>query len=489
MFVSRTVVNQLHQTRASTNALSQIKHLTTVVSHRHEKRQSNNELLVQQQQHRVNFVTATTLHSEDDGHEIINRPKSEVFSPKKPACDVQSFVNPPTGVTESNKPAATEIIAAEKSCEAIIEKPPEYDQLLDLNPKSDASHELGLTLETWDFDVSTFGRIKINSPFSVKIMPTNPQDCPEMNKAHISLLANKSWADITLVELSRPALISRCKHLYTASVEVKDGNINFDAQLLENPDKDFTCKLSCIFYLPMKYSVDIEVTGNSNVDLTGLESTNIKINMERGNCKLKNIKSSNLSVSNKQGDVICPTVLYSNIDITAPDGDVKIGKIQASKASINVGVGLLSVKTIYAEQSEFSLLNGNLHVGNCHGNTKFNLGSGTAKIDSSDGDLIGNCKTGDIDVHINRLNNVSLITEQGNINLSVENGLQTALDLEGREITISPELETSEEPSRDGELMVLRGVVKSAGGILKAIAKDGNVHLDNKDWFKTLGIS
>ncbi|KFQ79947.1 Protein FAM185A, partial [Phaethon lepturus] len=194
--------------------------------------------------------------------------------------------------------------------------------------------------------------------------------------------------------------------------------------------------------------LDIKTSGTGCVKIQKIECDNCKIETEKGTSVLQSIKSHKIDIRTNGGKVIGLGTLYGNTDIRATEkGSVNIEKLQGTSINISTEDGLLKTKYLYAESSSLSSVAGDILLGSIHGNTSLETKTGSITIDSSDGSLKASTHHGAIDVYVSQLRKVDLKSQKGSITVKVPASLKAYLELSGRKVDVSSEIQLKETQS------------------------------------------
>ena len=123
------------------------------------------------------------------------------------------------------------------------------------------------------------------------------------------------------------------------------------------------------FHVPVDYGVEVEVTGDANVDVSNLEGQLYEVITEQGSCHLKNLKGSRLSVETNGGDITCDSQLLFEFGIldTKKQGSIFVKKLQGKKFCLDAEDGDIDVKATYLLRAELKCKGGNVSLGYIHG--------------------------------------------------------------------------------------------------------------------------
>uniref|UniRef100_A0A8C9EPP3 Family with sequence similarity 185 member A n=1 Tax=Pavo cristatus TaxID=9049 RepID=A0A8C9EPP3_PAVCR len=251
-----------------------------------------------------------------------------------------------------------------------------------------SSAELGgpKPLKEWTLVVGPRGRLRVRVPCQVSVRPLDPQRYP--------------GADRVLVTVSGVERSAR-RHLEHVRVRYDEA-----LQLLAIAAEAMDSKAAVDVRTPGKFDLDIKTSGTGCVKVQKMECDNCKIETEKGTSVLQSIKS------------------------------VNIEKLQGTSINISTEDGLLKTKYLYAESSSLSSVAGDILLGSIHGKTLaqavqtscgcFILGSAQGRVGwgFKQPDLLG-----------------------GSITVKVPTSLKAYLELSGRKVDVSSEIELKETRS------------------------------------------
>ncbi|XP_006775011.1 PREDICTED: protein FAM185A [Myotis davidii] len=244
---------------------------------------------------------------------------------------------------------------------------------------------------------------------------------------------------------------------------------------------------------PLKFDLNIKSSGSGCIKVQNIECDNCKIETEQGTSILQSVKSQKLSVQTKGGKVICLGTIYGNIDIHASDkSTVTIDKLQGSSVNISTEDGLLKAKYLYTESSFLSSAAGDITLGSVHGNITLQSKMGNITVDSSSGCLKASTHQGALDVYVSQLGKVELKSHKGSVLVKVPSSLQVHLQLSGKEVNVSSEVQVQEmaETHKD-DGVIITGLMNQGSKLekwIKADAPKGTVSFRNQSWFQSLKL-
>ncbi|XP_009461253.1 PREDICTED: protein FAM185A [Nipponia nippon] len=239
--------------------------------------------------------------------------------------------------------------------------------------------------------------------------------------------------------------------------------------------------------------LDIKTSGTGCVKIQKIECDNCKIETEKGTSVLQSIKSHKIDIRTNGGKVIGLGTLYGNTDIRATEkGSVNIEKLQGTSINISTEDGLLKTKYLYAESSSLSSVAGDILLGSIHGNTSLQTKTGSITVDSSDGSLKASTHHGAIDVYVSQLRKVDLKSQKGSITVKVPASLKAYLQLSGRKVDVSSEIQLKETQSASkDDHVTISGHMNQRNETdkwIKADTQSGKVCLKSQSWIQSVKL-
>ncbi|NXA23775.1 F185A protein, partial [Ibidorhyncha struthersii] len=240
--------------------------------------------------------------------------------------------------------------------------------------------------------------------------------------------------------------------------------------------------------------LDIKTSGTGCVKIQKMECDNCKIETEKGTSVLQSIKSHKIDIQTNGGKVIGLGTLYGNTDIRATEkGSVNIEKLQGTSINISTEDGLLKTKYLYAESSSLSSVAGDILLGSVHvNNTQILLFSFSSFLDSSDGSLKASTHHGAIDVYVSQLRKVDLKSQKGSITVKVPASLKAYLQLSGRKVDVSSEIQLKETQSASkDDHVTISGHMNQKNETdkwIKADTQNGKVCLKSQSWIQSVKL-
>ncbi|NXQ25588.1 F185A protein, partial [Alaudala cheleensis] len=231
---------------------------------------------------------------------------------------------------------------------------------------------------------------------------------------------------------------------------------------------------------PVKFDLDIKTSGTGCVKIQKIECDNCKIETEKGTSVLQSIKVQRT----------LPHCLKR--DCVVGSSSVNIEKLQGTTINISTEDGLLKTKYLYAESASLSSESGDIMLGSVHGNTNLQTKRGSITVDSSDGSLKASTYHGTIDVYVSQLRKVDLKSQKGSITVKVPASLKAYLELSGRKVDVSSEIELKETQSASkDDHVTLSGHMNQRDETdkwIKAETQNGKVCLKSQSWFQSVKL-
>ncbi|NXY45449.1 F185A protein, partial [Ceuthmochares aereus] len=245
--------------------------------------------------------------------------------------------------------------------------------------------------------------------------------------------------------------------------------------------------------------LDIKTSGTGCVKIQKIECDNCKIETEKGTSVLQSIKSHKIDIRTNGGKVIGLGTLYGNTDIHATEkGSVNIEKLQGTSINISTECGLLKTKYLYAETSSLSSEAGDILLGSIHGKKKIVtndtqvLSFSFYFLDASDGTLKASTHHGSIDVYVSQLRKVDLKSQKGSITVKVPASLKAYLQLSGRKVDVTSEIQLKQtESTSEDDRVTISGHMNQKDETdkwIKADTQNGKVYLKSQSWIQSVKL-
>ncbi|XP_027315406.2 protein FAM185A isoform X1 [Anas acuta] len=325
-------------------------------------------------------------------------------------------------------------------------------------------------LKEWELAVGPRGRLRVRLPCEVSVRPLEPRRSPGSERRLLVTVRgdrrDPERVRVRYDEELQLAAIAADGVGSGAAVEVR---------------------------APAQFDLDIKTSGTGCVKIQKIECSNCKIETEKGTSVLQSIKSHKIDIRTKGGKVIGLGTLCGNTDIHATEkGSVNIEKLQGSSINITTEDGLLKTKYLYAESSSLSSVTGDILLGSIHGNTSLQTKTGSITVDSSDGSLKASTHQGSIDVYVSQLREVDLKSQKGSITVKVPASLKAYLELSGRKVDVSSEiqLKDTQSASKDDHVTLSGHMNQSneADKWIKADTESGEVRLKSQSWIQSVKL-
>ncbi|KAF4793923.1 hypothetical protein TURU_107245 [Turdus rufiventris] len=343
----------------------------------------------------------------------------------------------------------------------------------------------------WALSVSPRGRLRVRLPCQVSIRPLDPQRCPDADRLLVAVSGGSPGRE------RDPVRVEHDEALGQVAI-VADG---------------VDSKAAVDVRTPAKFDLDIKTSGTGCVKIQKIECDNCKIETEKGTSVLQSIKSHKIDIRTNGGKVIGLGTLYGNTDICATEkGSVNIEKLQGTTINISTEDGVLKTKYLYAESASLSSESGDIMLGSVHGNTNLqtktgsisvgmslfssfkvnSLGLNIVEVYSSDGSLKASTYHGTIDVYVSQLRKVDLKSKKGSITVKVPASLKAYLELSGRKVDVSSEIQLKETQSASkDDHVTLSGHMNQRDEKdkwIKADTQNGKVYLKSQSWIQSVKL-
>ncbi|ESO98274.1 hypothetical protein LOTGIDRAFT_231366 [Lottia gigantea] len=337
-------------------------------------------------------------------------------------------------------------------------------------------------VETCFYEVKTFGKINIKSPFKLDVQPLKPLDYPEMNQFICEIFDHNDPP-------SKSA--SGFHKFYGMGVSINDKKdiVNVDIEVAEGIELPLTCSIK----IPIKFNINIE-SGDEPVSVKGFEADTINITTKKGDCLLEKLRCGNVKVVSQSGDIISATLLQGNIELqTGCSGSISGDRFQGQNINCTSEHGGVKIKSLYADKTLIQAKSGTTHLVNCHGTTNIEQDSGKIKIDSASGDLHGKINQGDIAVFVADCGKINFEANQGNVDIKLIESVATYFDLEGQSVEINESIKHDRNTSTNNSesQLTLCGTINggSDSSSLTVKTKQGQITIGQQDWFSSLNLS
>ncbi|XP_041058469.1 protein FAM185A isoform X5 [Carcharodon carcharias] len=301
------------------------------------------------------------------------------------------------------------------------------------------SRHKGSPLKRWTLLVDPFGSLKVRLPCDVTVKPLDPHGYPAADRAFVELISPNQGANVDDV------LVKYDKTL--KQLVVTSENVSSDTRI--------------DLVTPVKFDLDISTFHKGCVKIKKMEGDNCYVETEKGHSILNSLKAQKVHVHSRGGKVTCLGTIYGNVDIQSCNkGIVEIDKLQGTSMNISTTNGSLKTKYIYAESSHLSSSNGNIELGNVHGNVTIQTDAGAVTV--------------------------------GSITLKVPKALRAELQLSGITVEVSPEIQLEDiESSTQQDHQIIHAFLNGRGEgthLIKAHAVRGMLNVKSHSWIESLKL-
>ncbi|MEQ6121193.1 DUF4097 family beta strand repeat-containing protein [Reichenbachiella sp. MALMAid0571] len=227
-------------------------------------------------------------------------------------------------------------------------------------------------------------------------------------------------------------------------------------------------------------------SSDGNIHIEGL-SGDQELRTSDGNIHIRNI-NGNIDGRTSDGNIDIDQVQGSNSLVTS-DGNIQVrnvnGKITGRTSDGNIDLAIIEggvsmvtsdgniVASSIQGDLDLTTSDGDIHSSNTYGHTIFKTSDGNVLFENLSGSLKAVTSDGDIRGNIDELKNkLDLRTNDGNIDVTIPNGLGLDLALKGQKIRT--ELKKFNGTSKDHSVT---GQINGGGIPVELAASDGNVTL------------
>ncbi|XP_078409397.1 protein FAM185A isoform X7 [Cetorhinus maximus] len=301
------------------------------------------------------------------------------------------------------------------------------------------SRHKGSPLKRWTLLVDPFGSLKVRLPCDVTVKPLDPHGYPAADRAFVELISPNQGANVDDV------LVKYDKTL--KQLVVTSENVSSDTRI--------------DLVTPVKFDLDISTFHKGCVKIKKMEGDNCYVETEEGHSILNSLKAQKVQVHSRGGKVTCLGTIYGNVDIQSSNkGIVEIDKLQGTSMNISTTDGSLKTKYIYAESSHLSSSNGNIELGNIHGNVTIQTDAGAVTV--------------------------------GSITLKVPKALRAELQLSGIVVEVSPEIQLEDiDSSTQQDHQIIHAFLngrREGTHLIKAHAVRGMLNVKSHSWIESLKL-
>ncbi|CAF4266127.1 unnamed protein product [Rotaria socialis] len=365
-----------------------------------------------------------------------------------------------------------------KGLSSLINKQPwRFYGGLDTSPSSVMRNAEVQTIYTETVNVVSQGRLEVRCPFNLYVTPIHQKDFPRFDKAFFTIYGDSG------LQFSKETWnkLFTFSSLYNADARTLHVLGQF-TELGEKQLRDQAHTLEVCCQIPPHYELDVICTDNNNVSVEHLQSPGVHIQTKQGECSLKNVVADSIVVHSQKGNITCLGSLHGVIDLsTARDGAIKASKLQGSFVRLKVENGDIQLKSLFSEHFHLKGQQGNFRIRTLHGHG----------IGSVDGNVNVICEEGDAKVFFIATDRSKIHARQGDVTLGVVDTANVRLNLAGKRVQISEEVEHFHRQTvhKDGIVRV-KGFIshESADSTIDVDASKGTIELNVRDWFSTLKL-
>ncbi|KAH3880213.1 uncharacterized protein LOC127865021 [Dreissena polymorpha] len=356
-----------------------------------------------------------------------------------------------------------------------------------LQVKTDTSEipEIGTPVESWYFDVSRSGRIKIESKMDVHVEPINSLKFPEMNKLFINIMymGQKKLSSYDIKELSKQ---------YVVDVDLEDLNAGMHLKIEQNTKA--VLETLCHIKLPLQYDVEVACFDQACVSVEQTEGAKVSVRTHAGGCTLKNVKTMTTDVLTQGGNISIKKLLQGSVDLTASmDGTISADRLQGPVVHCQTNKGSISAKAIYAEKVALTARSCNISIDSCHGHSLVDIKQGHLTIGTVAGSLHANIGSGNTHIGMAEPTQAQISTNSGDIEIKLWQNESGSVRLQADQVDVGDVtlLHRSSEKRGDQELLTGELGKNTAQGEPVIIAKTGKgkIKLGYYNWLTSLSFS
>ncbi|GAB1599816.1 protein FAM185A [Argonauta hians] len=363
----------------------------------------------------------------------------------------------------------------------------------------------GITaIEMWGHETDPFGNIDVDVPFHTLIRPLNPIKYPEMNRVFVRLLVPVSEEESNKTSFN--SNLSRWSEIYELNSTIEGDKVFVKGYIPKDIFGDSLPEMTCLIEIPIKFTVNVEAAGKSNVSIQYMEGNKIIVKSHYGKCLLKEIKAGEVDVYCVKGHIESSGVLQGNIRLKCQnEGIIKANRLQGQTIHCSIGGGIMDIQNIYADTCNLaSSALAKLTIGSCHGDTMILMKEGNVNIKNVEGHFDGTIDEGNMEIGLTSTpKNVSVANHKGDIILGLNPSVTAKFELNAKEIKLdeqfselSEKLEKkivnekhSDNPTVHMELQGSIGSNSQKYSQIKATANEGNLILKKHDWMSSLGFT
>lgn len=317
--------------------------------------------------------------------------------------------------------------------------------------------------------------MKVSLPYGVQIVASNPNVDPSLEKIEVEVqgIGLKSLDDNDIQQMCRIE-----NHLDSVVLTCPEG-MKFDEHLV-----------SCRISVPIRYNLEVAIRNLGNVYLESIECSHCTVSSQQGSIILSKMKTKTLRAKTTGGHILCSGTVLGDINfVTRKNGSIQADNLQGNSMLIKTEQGSVTIKSMYAKKSQIMNVNGNVNLSNVHGTTDVLMKDGNLNIQGVDGSLNVRGENAEISVHVAQLNNVSIESNSGNVDVSLPQNVSAKVHLEGGEVSVGDDLNFVGETGPllkqwTGKI----GQSSHANGQVYIVCKKGCVSLKTLDWLSSLNL-
>ncbi|KAL3852831.1 hypothetical protein ACJMK2_016446 [Sinanodonta woodiana] len=357
-----------------------------------------------------------------------------------------------------------------------------------------SAKSLHTLLESWFYEVHTFGNLILKSSFDISIEPINPDKHPNMNKLFIKLLYTGETEGLD------GSTFSALTKLYQLDIDIQNekqlvvisGNHKINAKL----------PLLCHIQVPIKFGLNLTGVGEANIEVKDLESDSITAQVEKGDFYCQKVRCGHLHIKTKGGNIISKSLMQGNLTLLCEEnGMIQADRLLGTFCDCTTDQGEIIIQSNYAEKSQFQTRGGNIRLRSCHGSTDVKIQRGSLIVDALDGDLTGDIVEGNTNIYIAREGKLDISCTTGDITLKLPESMNSSLTLLADSITSDDAVDfsTLKETKCNSQTLLIgelksstikreQDILPDAVGGIHVKTNKGSIHLEKYDWFASLQL-
>jgi len=342
-------------------------------------------------------------------------------------------------------------------------------------------YDIDTLLETWTYEVSPRGSITTILPFNTVIKPLPPQDYPYMNKVILALYYDPK----DNVETPNSYKLGELADIYELKVKFDEdkANMNIGCDLLSG----VSLPITCIIQVPINAQLDVKMLEKCDVSVEKMESNNLSVTTDAGNCYFRSIKCLDANVVSKSGSIISKSTFLGNLIFhTGNYGSIRADKLQGSTIQCVTDSGIIDIRSLYSSETSLESNSGDLLLGNIHGNISMKGQKSNIRIESLEGDLNVSLQSGNCDAHLSQHKHANIEIANGNANLSFTENVKTNLCLSCDHVKIDEKFNALQEKKSNH----WEGYIGEKGVSQTNIStRCGSVYIKMLDWIQTTKLA